>query len=104
MIGQREVANIASYPSKLLYVDDKRNKCRYLIDTGAAVSVLPKSCVNRTTDTGSLPLVAANNNTITTYGTSKRVVDIGLKQKYAWTFIMADIEQPIIGADFLIHC
>ena len=40
MIGQREVANIASYPAKLLYVDDKRNKCKYLIDTGAAVSVL----------------------------------------------------------------
>ena len=37
LIGQHEVVNIASYPSKLLYVDDKRNKCRYLIDTGAAV-------------------------------------------------------------------
>ena len=89
-------------PSKLLYVADKRNKCKYLIDTGAAVSVLPKSCANRT-DTGSLPLVAANNTTITTYGTSKCVVDIGLKREYDWTFIIADIEQPIIGADFLIH-
>ena len=37
MIGQREVANIASYPAKLLYVVDKGNKCKYLIDTGAAV-------------------------------------------------------------------
>ena len=41
LIGQHEVVNIESYPSKLLYVDDKRNKCRYLIDTGAAVRVLP---------------------------------------------------------------
>ena len=55
LIGQHEVVNIASYPSKLLYVDDKRNKCRYLIDTGGAVRVLPKSCPNRTTDTVSLP-------------------------------------------------
>ena len=62
-----------------------------------------QSCANRTTDTASLPLVAANNTTITTYGTSKRIVDAGLKREYAWTFIIADIKQPIIGADFLIH-
>ena len=87
----------------LLYFADKRNKCKYLKDTGAAVSVLPKYCASRTTDTASLPLVAANNTTITNYGTSKRIVDVGLKREYTWTFIIADIKQPIIGADFLIH-
>ena len=35
--------------------------------------------------------------------TSKRIVDVGLNREYAWTFIIADIKQPIIGADFLIH-
>ena len=91
------------FPSKLLYVADKCNKCKYLIDTGAAVSVLPKYCANRTSDADCLPLVAANNTTINTYGTSKRVVDVGLKCDYTWTFLVADIKQPIIGADFLIH-
>ena len=90
-------------PSRLLYVADKRNKCTYLIDTGAAVSVLPRSCANGTVDADSLPLVAANNLTITTYGTSKRIVDVGLKREYSWTFIVADVKQPILGADFLIH-
>ena len=102
-LGQREVANIALSHSKLLYVADKGHKCRYLIDTGAAVSVLPKSCANRILDAGSLPLVAANNSTIHTYGNCKRVVDVGLKREYPWTFIVADVQQPIIGADFLIH-
>ena len=89
-------------PSRLLCVADKRNKCRYLIDTGAAVSVLPRSCANGTV-ADSLPLVAANNSTITTYGTGKRIVDVGLKREYSWTFIVADVKQPILGADFLIH-
>ena len=89
--------------SKLLYVADKGHKCRYLIDTGAAVSVLPKSCANGISDADSLPLVADNNSTIHTYGNSKRVVDVGLKREYPWTFIVADVQQPIIGADFLIH-
>ena len=89
--------------SKLLYVADKGYKCRYLIDTGAAISVLPKSCANWISGADSLPLVAANNNTIKTYGNCKRVVDVGLKREYPWTFIVADVQQPIIGADFLIH-
>ena len=102
-LGQREVANIALSHPKLLYVADKGHKCRYLIDTCAAVSVLPKSCANGISGTDSLPLVAANNSTIKTYGNCKRVVDVGLKREYPWTFIVADVQQPIIGADFLIH-
>ena len=78
-ISQRKVANIASYQSKLLYVADKHNKCNYLIDTGEAVSVSPKSCANRTSDAACLPLVAANNTTINTYNNCRRVVDVGLK-------------------------
>ena len=102
-ISQRDVTNIASCPCKLLYVADKHNKCNYLIDTGAVVSVLPKSCANRTSDAACLPLVAANNTTINTYGNCRRVVDVGLKRDYAWTFIVADVKQPIIEADYLIH-
>ena len=92
-LGQREVANIALSHSKLLYVADKRHKCKYLIDTGAAVSVLSKYCANRISDADSLRLVAVNNTTINTYGNSKRVVDVGLKREYPWTFIVADVKQ-----------
>ena len=91
------------FHSKLLYVADKNHKCKYLIGTGAAVSVLPKSCANRISDADCLPLVAANNTNINTYGNSKRVVDVSLKREYPWTFIVADVKQPIIGAYFLIH-
>ena len=110
LVGQSKVATLASgeiaearhgsaeaplpslSPSKLLYVADKHNKCKYLIDTGTAVSVLLKSCADRTSDAACPPLVAGNNTTINTYGTSKRVVDVGLKRDYAWTFIVADIK------------
>ena len=87
--------------SRLLYVADKPNRCNYLIDTGAAVSVLPRSCANGTVDSDSLPLVAANNSTITTYGTSKHLVEVELKREFSWTFIVAEVEQPILGANFL---
>ena len=101
LVGQSKVAALASgeitearhgsaeaplprlSPSNLLYVADKRNKCKYIIDTGAAVSVLPKSCANKTSDATFLPLVAANNTTINTYSTNRHVVDVGLKRDYA---------------------
>ena len=101
--GSAEASFPSLSPSKLLYVADKHNKCYYLIDTGAAVSVLSKSCANRTSDAACLPLVAANNTTINTYGNCRRIVDVGLNRDYAWIFIVADVKQPIIGADFLIH-
>ena len=85
--GSAEASFPRLSPSKLLYVAGKHNKCNYLIGTGAAVSVLPKSCANRTSDAACLPLVAANNSTINTYGNCRRVVDVGLKRDYAWTFI-----------------
>ena len=84
LIGQSKAATLASgkitearhgsaeapfprlSPSKFLYVADKHNKCNYLIDTGAAVSVFPKSCANRTSDAACLSLVAADNTTINT--------------------------------------
>ena len=109
LLSQRKIATLASSkpdktrhdcvettlpklsPSRLLYIADKRNRCNYLIDTGAA------------DDSDSLPLAAANNSTITTHGTSKYKVDIGLIREYSWTFIVAKIKQPILGADFLIH-
>ena len=68
--------------SRLLYVADKQINVINLIDTGAAVSVLPRSCANRTVDADSLTLVAANNSTITTYGTSERIVDVELKSTH----------------------
>ena len=101
--GSAEAPLLSLSPSKLLDLADKHNKCNYLIDTGAVVSVLLKSCAKRTSDAACLPLVAANNTIVNTYGTSRRAVDVGLKRYYAWTFIVADVKQPIIGADFLIY-
>ena len=80
--GTAEASFPSLSPSKLLYIAEKHN---------------------RTSDAACLPLVASKNTTINTYGNCRCVVDVGLKRDYAWTFIIADVKQPIIGADFLIH-
>lgn len=92
--------------SRLLYIHDKNNGRRFLIDTGAAASIYPASrtSVNKNkpsySTTGKLRLVAANGTEIRTYGHQKIQVDLGVT-KTTWPFILADVEQPLIGSDFL---
>lgn len=76
-----------------------------MIDTGANVSVLPVSrkCVKTNSVSKSYQLYAANGSKIETYGVRTLVLNLNLRRSFRWTFILADVKQPIIGADFLSH-
>ena len=43
----------------------------------------------------------ANNSEIKTYGVVTIELNLGLRRSYKWSFIVCDVKQPIIGADFL---
>uniref|UniRef100_A0A183T688 Peptidase A2 domain-containing protein n=1 Tax=Schistocephalus solidus TaxID=70667 RepID=A0A183T688_SCHSO len=60
--------------SRLFYIADKSNSLGFLVDTGAE---------------------AANNTAIHTYGQQS------LRRRFQCDFIQADVQMPIIGADFL---
>ncbi|GBM88485.1 hypothetical protein AVEN_180889-1, partial [Araneus ventricosus] len=46
-------------------------------------------------------LYAENGSAIKCYGTEKINLDLWLRRKFSWCFIVADISHPIIGNDFL---
>ena len=48
-----------------------------------------------------LGLRAVNGSPIPTYGTRSITLDLGLQRVFRWIFIVADIQTPILGADFL---
>lgn len=50
-----------------------------------------------------LQLFAANGTPIKTYGTKLCNFDFKLKRKFPWRTIVAAVETPILGADFLKH-
>ncbi|KAJ0169143.1 hypothetical protein K1T71_015309 [Dendrolimus kikuchii] len=86
----------------------KARKCikpcrlRFLVDSGANVSVLPRWSVrNRQSACEDYRLFAANGTPIETYGLHSLTLDLKLRRSFQWTFIVADVKQPIIGADFL---
>ena len=86
--------------SRRLYVTDLSSKLRFLIDTGADVSVIPPTPSMRQSPSD-LILSAANGTQIKTYGTRLLTLDLGLRRIFRWQFLIADVSKPIIGADML---
>ena len=87
--------------SRLFYVTDTNSGLRFLVDTGAEVSLLPASISDRNRNQTGLPLQAANNSTISTFGTRSLTLDFSLRRSLPWVFTLASVRNPILGADFL---
>ena len=80
-------------------MDDNSAK-RFLVDTGASVSVFPASHKDKHSGERTPSLVAANGTYIATFGTREMSLTID-RCNYTWPFIIADVKTPLLGADFL---
>ena len=87
--------------SRLLYVWDRNSGHKLLVDTWAQVSVFPASAQERRTQRSD-PLIAANGSTIDTFGTQIIPLDLGFR-KFKWSFVLADVNRPMLGDDFLLQ-
>lgn len=70
-----------------LIVCDRKSGMRFLIDTGANVSVLPvdrNSVYKYSSDKSNYNLYAANGTLIKTYGVKTLALDLGLRRPYTW--------------------
>ena len=85
----------------LFHVVDKSSGLRFLVDTRAKVSVIPPSQTDRKCPQQNFTLQAVNNTSITTYGSQSLTLNLGLRRTFRWIFIIADVQHPILGADFL---
>lgn len=90
--------------STLFFVYDTNSNTRFLVDSGASISLIPRSLVpgdmvgpiNHASK-----LVTANGAKIVSYGTLQKRLDLGLGTSFEWSFTIADVSMPILGADFL---
>ena len=85
---------------KLLYAVDANDSTRWLIDSGALWSIIPPTPQQRAAGPNAWKLQAANGSDIPCYGLTDRQVFIG-DRTFDFTFIIADVRQSILGADFL---
>lgn len=84
-----------------LFLTDHNTSTKFLIDTGADVSILPVSFKHKPNFSASYILYAANGTPIKTFGKQIKTLNFGLRRQFIWEFLIADVTRPIIGADFL---
>ena len=83
-----------------MYLLDHVSNTRFLVDSGAEVSLFPASTADKARGPHGPALIAANGSPIESYGTKQ--INISVKGRFfSWKFIICDISQGIIGADFL---
>lgn len=87
--------------SRRLFIKDEDNQLIFLVDTGADVSVLPYHPKDNLNIRPSYNLSAANGSTISTFGTKLLMVNLGLRRNFPHEFVLAAVNRPILGADFL---
>lgn len=96
-------ANEDSLTSRRIFVTDRNTGISYLVDTGADISVYPRSKTHGPTIRGEYELFAANGTRIATYGTIAVHLNLSLQRAFKWHFTVADVKTPIIGMDFLCY-
>lgn len=87
--------------SPRLFVKVKHYDDEFLVDTGSDLSAIPPAVAKATTPITNYNVFAANGSPITTHGATELNIDVGLPKNYIWNFVVAEVSQPIIGADFL---
>ena len=74
----------------------------FLVDTGADISILPKNNFDSDCTEITRHLVSADNSPIRYHGQKTIHFTIaGFKEKFTWSFAVASVSRPILGADFL---
>ena len=92
--------SVASSPVSLFKAYDFTSGVNFLVDTGSQISIVPASKWDKDNRSKGEELLAANGTTIAMFGQRHLSMRFGEK-KFEWTFIVAEVMQPIIGADFL---
>ncbi|GFX18785.1 hypothetical protein TNCV_3019421 [Trichonephila clavipes] len=96
------MAEPSQHTSRLFLLDRKSGQ-KFLIDSGSEICVIPPSPTMNKPPQSNFSLFAANKTKIPAYGMVRKELNLGLKRPFIWTFIIADVSSPIIGADFLKH-
>ncbi len=96
-------ADDCSTTGSRLYVTDRSTSYKFLVDTGSDLCCFPRRLLPDRRQPTDYTLCAANNSTIKTYGFLNLKLDFGLRRVFPWRLVVADVQLPIIGSDFLAN-
>ncbi|GBN63691.1 hypothetical protein AVEN_180259-1 [Araneus ventricosus] len=86
--------------SRRLFIRDRISNISFLVDTGSDVSLIPANSYQKR-NSSQQTLFSANSSTINVFGQNTLSLNFNLRTDLLWTFLIADVSTPILGADFL---
>ncbi len=95
-VGRGQLNAVA--PGCLLHLFDDVSQRRFLVDTGAAYSVFPHKSLSISSGP---QLTGAGGQVIECWGEQRMNLCFHGRQ-FQWTFLLADVQLPILGADFYV--
>lgn len=98
-IAASSTAQLDNCRNMRLFVQDRTTKIKFLVDSGADVSLIPVGPNAKASS--EYKLFAANGTEIQTYGIKVLTLDLGLRRPFQWPFILAKVSKGTLGADFL---
>ncbi|XP_014216435.1 uncharacterized protein LOC106645159 [Copidosoma floridanum] len=99
----KELASSNSQVERHLIMTDGLSGRKKLVDTGSTVSVISKDFYKEHLKPTPTNLYAANSSIIHTHGHRLITLNLGLRRVFKWLFLIADVDQIIVGVDFLAH-
>jgi hypothetical protein len=93
------LANYFPTGAPLIYVKDTTSNVRYLVDSGAALSIVPHRSILPPSGPA---IVNANGGLIPSWNFVTKHLHFGPHQ-FSHKFLQANVSQPILGADFKTH-
>ena len=93
--------DIRSVNIKKLVVKCKKTGLKFVVDTGADVSIIPYKGTEEEEIKHGPVYHSVTGGNIKTFGNVKLMIDIGLGRNFIHDFVRADISDPILGLDFL---
>jgi hypothetical protein len=98
-----EAGHLCTSDTCRLFVTEQSSKLPFLIDSGSDLCVFPSKLIPEPKQRVNYKLRAANGSRIHVYGWLPLRLNLGLDREFLWLFLVANVNQPIIGADFLSH-
>ncbi|GFW07497.1 transposon Ty3-G Gag-Pol polyprotein [Trichonephila clavipes] len=86
--------------SRRLFIRDRTTNISFLVDSGSDVSLI-RANVYQKRNASQQILFAANSSAINVYGQKTLTVNFNLRRDFVWTFLIADVSSPVLGAYFL---
>ena len=75
---------------------------KFLVDTGASISVFPQSTLTTSAPSYSVRILTAGRSPLSCFGTCSIPLRFG-SRKFSWSFQLSPVSLPILGLDFLRH-